>query len=99
MALGKAVLGSSVGGIRELVEHETTGLLFTAEDIPDFCSQAERLLRSVDLRRQLGINGREYILREKDWAVLAHNYQLVYRYALEHPAGHRRITTEAKALA
>ena len=37
MSLKKAVLASNVGGHRELVEHERTGLLFQPEDIADFC--------------------------------------------------------------
>ncbi len=83
MSLSQAVLGSAVGGIRELVKHEETGLLFQPENIPDFCHQAERLLRSPELRTQLGRNGRETILREKDWNVLARRYQTVYDYVLQ----------------
>jgi glycosyltransferase involved in cell wall biosynthesis len=87
MAQSKAVLASGVGGIRELVEHEKTGLLFKAEDINDFCAQATRLVQQSDLRRRLGEQGRETILRERDWKVLARRYQDVYDYAL---AAHKR---------
>jgi PEP-CTERM/exosortase A-associated glycosyltransferase len=83
MSLSQAVLGSAVGGIRELVKHEETGLLFQPENIQDFCYQAERLLHSPELRAQLGRNGRETILREKDWNVLARRYQTVYDYVLD----------------
>ena len=44
MSLKKAVLASNVGGHRELVEHDDTGLLFRPEDVADFCFQAERLI-------------------------------------------------------
>lgn len=80
MSLEKAVLGSDVGGIRELVRHNDTGLLFRAAHVGDFCSQAERLLKSPELRAQLGRNGREAMLREKDWKVLAQKYQAIYSY-------------------
>jgi PEP-CTERM/exosortase A-associated glycosyltransferase len=82
MALSKPVLGSSVGGIRELVRHEETGLLFRPEDIDDFCRQAERLLQSPQLRHALGDRGRQTILRDKDWSVLATRYQTIYDYIL-----------------
>ena len=87
MAQSKAVLASGVGGIRELVEHEKTGLLFKPEDIDDFCAQATRLVQQSELRRRLGEQGRETILRERDWKVLARRYQDVYDYAL---AAHKR---------
>lgn len=85
MSLKKAVLASDVGGHRELVEHDVTGLLFRPEDIPDFCRQAERLISSPVLRQQLGERGREMILRDKDWKVLARRYQGIYDFVLRHP--------------
>lgn len=80
MSLKKAVLASSVGGHRELVKHEVTGLLFRPEDIETFCVQAERLIASPELRERLGNSGREYILREKDWKVVAQEYQRIYDF-------------------
>ncbi len=82
MALQKAVLASGVGGMRELIEHEHTGLLFGAEDITTFCEQAERLLKAPGLRAQLGENAHRYVLREKDWNVLAGRYLDIYRHVL-----------------
>lgn len=84
MSLTKPVLGSSVGGIRELVSHDHTGLLFEPENVRDFCVQAERLLDSPELRARLGGNGREMVLRDKDWKVLARRYQNIYDYVSEH---------------
>lgn len=80
MAMKIPVLGSTVGGIRELVEPERTGLLFQPEDIPDFCRQAERLLTSPALRKTLGENGRDFVLRERNWNVLAQRYQCIYEF-------------------
>lgn len=82
MALGKAILGSDVGGIRELIEPEKTGLLYRADDIENFCLQAKRLLAQDSLRRELGMRAREVILREKDWKVLAQRYIGVYESAI-----------------
>ena len=80
MALMKPVLASDVGGIRELVEHERTGLLFAAEDSEDFLRQAERLIDSADLRRRLAERGREFVTRERDWKVLARRYSQIYDF-------------------
>ena len=84
MALGKAILGSDVGGIRELVQPEKTGVLFGADNVEDFCEQAKRLLSQTGLQRKLGEEARGFILREKDWKVLAQRYIDVYDFALRH---------------
>ncbi len=95
MSLKKAVLASSVGGHRELVEHEVTGLLFRPEDVVDFCVQAERLITSPPLREQLGDTAREYILREKDWKVLAEEYQRIYAFVTRNRLSPGQLTPES----
>jgi len=81
MALGKPILASDVGGIRELVEHERTGLLFRAEDIQDFCRNARRLSQGK-LRRQLGETARHSVVQEKAWKVLVRRYERIYDFAI-----------------
>ena len=82
MALMKPVLASGVGGIQELVEHERTGLLFTPESEEDFVRQAERLITSPGLRRSLAEGGRDFVIRERDWKVLAQRYVQIYDFVL-----------------
>ena len=81
MALGKAVLGSSVGGIRELIEPEVTGMLFKPGNIEDFCRQAARLLLHEDVRIALGNGARRRVLEERDWKVVVQGYEDVYEAA------------------
>jgi len=95
MSLKKAVLASNVGGHRELVEHDDTGLLFRSEDISDFCHQAERLISSPALRRQLGERGREMILRDKDWKVLARRYQGIYEFVAKQRGSTARLVAQS----
>ena len=83
MALGKAILGSGVGGIRELIEPETTGLLFEPGNIDEFCGQASRLLRQPDLRRTFGAHARERCVRERDWKIVVRRYEDVYESAIQ----------------
>ena len=81
MALGKAVLGSDVGGIRELIEPEVTGVLFMAGDTGDFQRQATRLLQDHEFRALLGDRARQKVTDEKDWKAIACNYESVYAMA------------------
>jgi glycogen synthase len=83
MALGKAILGSNVGGIRELIDAEKTGILFEPEDIEDFCRQAARLLNDPTLRHQLGQQARTKACEEKDWKTVARLYEPAYAAARE----------------
>ena len=81
MALGKAILGSGVGGIRELIESGKTGLLYRADNVEDFCVQAKRLIEDGEMRCELGARAREVVLREKDWKTLAQRYVAIYDVA------------------
>lgn len=81
MALGKAILGSNVGGIRELIDAEATGILFEPGDIEDFCRQSERLLRDPALRQKLGHQARTKACEEKDWKTVARLYEPAYAAA------------------
>src|SRR5208283_4846408 len=97
MSLQKAVLASDVGGHRELVEHDNTGLLFRSEDVADFCVQSERLISQPELRQQLGERGREMVLRDKDWKVLARRYQAIYEFASKHRGSAAKFIPESVA--
>lgn len=81
MALGKTILGSSVGGIRELVEPEVTGVLFEPGDHQSFERQLTRLLADDSLRRSLGERARQRMIEERDWKTLVRKYEAVYHSA------------------
>jgi glycogen(starch) synthase len=81
MAQGKPVLASDVGGIRELVEPQVPCFLFKADDAEDFCTKAKELISNSRLRQELGEKGRQMILKEKDWNILAQRYRQVYASA------------------
>jgi glycogen(starch) synthase len=81
MAQGKAVLASDVGGIRELVEPEIPCVLFKPDDVEDFCRKAKQLICDERVRQDLGEKGRQMILKEKDWDILAERYKAVYTAA------------------
>lgn len=81
MAQGRAVLASDVGGIRELVENESTGLLFAPEDVNDFCRQASRLITCSDLRSRLAEGAKNMVIRCKQWTTIARQYDQIYAFA------------------
>ena len=58
MACTRAVVASAVGGIPEVVEHETTGLLVPPRDATALGAAVVRLLRDATLTDRLGRAGR-----------------------------------------
>jgi glycosyltransferase involved in cell wall biosynthesis len=58
---GCSVVGTRVGGIPEVVQHEHTGLLAKEDDPLDLADQLERLLADDDLRRRLTASGHDRV--------------------------------------
>ena len=80
--MGKAVIGSSVGGIRELLDDEKTGLIYEAENVDDLARQIRRLLDDPALRDRLAASGREHVLSQRNWTANRQRYDRVYEKAL-----------------
>jgi glycosyltransferase involved in cell wall biosynthesis len=81
MAMEKAVIGSDVGGIRELVQDGVTGLLYRAGSIDDLVAKVDLLVRDADQRRRLGQNGRQWVVTQRDWKQILPKYAQVYESA------------------
>jgi glycosyltransferase involved in cell wall biosynthesis len=68
MAMGKAVISSSVAALTEIVEKDVRGLVFEKGSSDDLAAQLRRYLDSHDLRAQMGSQAREWVLQERDWS-------------------------------
>jgi PEP-CTERM/exosortase A-associated glycosyltransferase len=82
MAMGKTVLASDVGGHKELIDNERTGVLFKAENSDDLVAQSVRLANDAKLRAELGEAGRRFVNDERSWAKLAELYVDIYSQLL-----------------
>ena len=58
MSAGRPVVASRIGGLIDLVDHETTGLLLPPDDAAALCDGLARLLADDDLRARMGAAGR-----------------------------------------
>ena len=81
MAMEKAVIGSDVGGIRELIEDGVTGLLHRSSDITDLAAKIEKLAGDPGLRRTLGRQARAWVAERRDWKHIISQYLPVYEAA------------------
>ena len=79
MAAGLPVIASDIEGVRELVKHEETGLLFTAGSLDALTEQLDRLCTDSGLRHRLGHAARAFILDAGlTWKQCANNYSALY---------------------
>ena len=77
MSMGKAVLGSDVGGIRELVP-DNAGRFFRAGDVKDLAAKCVDLGLAGETRLRLGQMARQHVTRRHQWKSLAHKYVDLY---------------------
>jgi len=83
MALGIPVLASDIGGHRELIIHNETGLLFKADDAQALAETIASLVANQDNVASLISNGRHYVEHTRNWDVSTANYPRVYQYAID----------------
>lgn len=83
MALGVPVLASDIGGHRELIIDNETGLLFKADDEKALADAIKSLIINKDSMAKLVTNGREYVKNIRNWDVSVAKYPAVYQYAQE----------------
>lgn len=81
MAAGRPVVASAVGGLTELVNDGTTGLLCEPDDVRSLAAQLIRLARDPGLRQALGANARAFAVA-RDWNQVAADYAAPYEALL-----------------
>jgi glycosyltransferase involved in cell wall biosynthesis len=71
MANGTVAIGSRIGGILSIIEHEQNGLLVEAENPEDLANAIERVGRDKALREKLIRGGYSTIRSRYDWGNIA----------------------------
>lgn len=82
MAAGLPVAASRVGGVPDLVEHGTDGLLFDPHDSTDMRSSIERLAKDSDLQATFAARSRTKALECFHPRVIARRHVEIYREVL-----------------
>lgn len=78
MAMGKIVVGSDVGGIRELVTHNKDGFLFKAEDVGELAKLLNELTVNKENLDKVSIAAIDKVTKKHKWELSVKNYLPVY---------------------
>lgn len=91
LAAGRAIVATEVGGVPDLIKHETNGLLVGYGDVPGLVNAIQRLLGDRALRGRLGERGRRDVYPAHDARTLVANMESLYeRLASDHGLVGRR---------
>jgi glycosyltransferase involved in cell wall biosynthesis len=61
------VIATNVGGLPEVIDNESSGILVPSRDVAATAQALQRLVENEHLRLQMGKNGREKVGRKYDW--------------------------------
>lgn len=78
MAAGKAIVSTDANGIRKLITHGVTGLLFPKGDIVQLKDTIINLLCDKNLRVKLGQNAKKYVSQYYNLEIFIKNIQNLY---------------------
>jgi len=77
MAYSKLVIASDVGGMKELIEHNKTGLLFKADNTDELEKCIIQII-SEGIPSSIVIDAKDYVIENKSWLQNAGKYKRYY---------------------
>jgi glycosyltransferase involved in cell wall biosynthesis len=90
LAMARPVVGSTVGGIPEVIVHEETGLLVPPRNPRALAQAMGRLMADPEYRARLGRRGREVVVEKFSLEQMAAEVEAVYDVVRRPPAGEGR---------
>jgi glycosyltransferase involved in cell wall biosynthesis len=82
MAMRKALVASDIGGHRELVQHDVTGLLFPAADLAALVRTLCSLVCNPEAREKLSETAFRWVRSNHTWFNTTAPYRTIYQRAL-----------------
>ncbi len=81
LASQKAVVCTNVGGVKDVVKHEYSGLL-SEQKATDFAQKLHQAIINKELRNKLGINGKEFVIKNYSYFRLVKETEDLYNSLL-----------------
>jgi glycogen(starch) synthase len=83
MAAGRAVVGSSRGGMADMIESQKNGLLASPDSPLEFAEGIIRLVKDSKAREVMGLKARETILKKYKWAKISEKLEKSYAMCIQ----------------
>jgi glycosyltransferase involved in cell wall biosynthesis len=83
MACGRPIIANDVDGARDSFHHNVEGIYVPPSDIPALAEAIVKLVRSPELREQMGQRGRVQVGSFDQPLVLQKYFEIIYGYATE----------------
>jgi len=77
------IIATDVGGTREIITTDKTGILIKAGDVGQLAEELCRLLANAELREKLGENARIFVERKFNWDKITGEYIKLYTSLVE----------------
>ncbi|HEY4712531.1 MAG TPA: glycosyltransferase family 4 protein [Dehalococcoidia bacterium] len=82
-SIGLPIIATDVGGTREIITTDKTGILIKAGDVGQLAEELCRLLANAELREKLGENARIFVERKFNWDKITGEYIKLYTSLVE----------------
>jgi glycosyltransferase involved in cell wall biosynthesis len=82
-AANKPIVSTRVGGIADIVKEGETALLAEVNDSETFCDHLLQLVQNDELRKQMGRNSSQYVLKRFSYHRLVDDMAHLYYNLLE----------------
>jgi len=84
MNYAKPVIGCHTGGVPEVIDHGTTGLLVDPGEAKALAEGIVSLLRSPARLREMGLAGRGQVVEQFNYLQMARRFEAAYRIMIRH---------------
>ena len=74
LSCGIPVIGSEIGGIKEIIKHNKNGFLFREGDYDSLAKCLKKIIDNEDLMKEMGKFGREFVLKKYSFSILVDKY-------------------------
>ena len=84
---GCLLIGTDVGGIRDIIQDGETGLLVKQKDSEAIADKIIYALSNPDKMREISNNGKIRCIEKYDWKIISKKYSAIFREAIEKKFG------------
>ena len=83
MACGKAVVGTNIGGIKDIIKDGENGLLVKQKESKELANKIVNLLKDSKLRKRIEKNGKKFAIKNYSWQSIVKKFEITYQTTIE----------------